>query len=125
MLRLEYATVSLVRSCAADNAGIPKSNNDNSRKARGLFLVRYFKSVIVYLRHLQRETKAVKNFLSTARQSTSDCPTKLLQHRFVKCINISQTTDNDLQWVISIRPEARTTSDYLCGNTDFRIDDVC
>src|SRR5262245_25858146 len=87
MLRLEYATVSLVRSCAGNTAGIAKSNN--STNARGLLLVRYSNNDIVYLRHLQRETKAVKIFLSKARQSKADCPTKLLQHPFIKCINIS------------------------------------
>src|SRR5262245_27234734 len=68
MLRLEYATVSLVRSCAGNTAGISKSNN--STNAHGLPLIRYLNNGIVYLRHLQRETKAVKNFLPTARQST-------------------------------------------------------
>src|SRR5215471_19789608 len=68
MLRLEYATVSLVRSCARNTAGMPKSNNNNGTNARTLLLVRHFKNGIVYLRHLQRETKAIKNFLSRARQ---------------------------------------------------------
>src|SRR5262245_16380449 len=93
MLRLEYATVSLVRSCASNIAGIPTSNNHSSTNAPALLLLRYFKNGIVYLRHLQRETKAVKNFLATARQNSSDCPTKSLQHRSIKCINISHTTD--------------------------------
>jgi len=47
---------------------MPKSNNNNDTNARGLLLVKRFKDGIVYLRHLQRVTKAVKNFLSTARQ---------------------------------------------------------
>src|SRR5262249_27316124 len=120
MLRLEYATVSLVRSCAANTAGIPKSNNNNSRKLRGLLLVRYFKNGIVYLRHLQRETNAVKNFLSTARQSTADCPTKLSQHRFVKCINISHAPDINCDTAFLSGLQVRIASD-CCGDLGVEI----
>ena len=62
MLRLEYATVNLVRSCAGNTAGMPKSNNNTSMKGRGLLVVGDLKNGIVYLRHLQRETDAVKEF---------------------------------------------------------------
>jgi hypothetical protein len=65
MLRLEYAIVSLVRSCACDTTGMPKCGNNSSTKACSLLAVGDLKNRIVYLRDLQRETNAVKNFLAT------------------------------------------------------------
>ena len=66
MLRLEYATVNLVRSCAGNTAGMPKSNNNRSMKGRGLLVVGDLKNGIVYRAIYNARLMLSRNFLATA-----------------------------------------------------------
>jgi hypothetical protein len=95
---------------------MPKCNNNSSTKACSLLAVGDLKNRIVYLRHLQRETNAVKNFLATVRQSTlptPKLPNELIATSIHKVHQYFGDYGHQLRKALFCDPQVRLTPDYL------------